>query len=354
MKSRFLLFSAICFVSGLILSCNKDDASKGKTASVTTLGCNTASFSATATAGTAYTATATVPYTGGNGASYTAGTGIASTDVTGLTARLNAGTLTSSTGNISYQITGTPSAAGTASFAISFGGKSCTLSLTVTQGGGLQVPAIYTRIYGATSITYDGTWVYIKTNDQPDHKSVYWPISNPLYENFSGPTYNNMTFTKNPNSILIQNATVKIPANPNVSATHPATPLGVIGIALDGVPFFNQYAGPNQPLTNEIGSFDQAWAHPQQTGVYHYHVEPKYLTQQKFTPSSLVGFLLDGYPVYGPQEADGSTASGLDVYHGHSHVTADYPSGTYHYHFSQGAPYLNGSGFYGDPGTVTQ
>jgi len=44
----------------------------------------------------------------------------------------------------------------------------------------------------------------------------------------------------------------------------------------------------------------------------------------------------------------------LDVYHGHTHVTVDYPSGIYHYHFSMAAPYLNGNGFYGTAGTVTQ
>jgi len=44
----------------------------------------------------------------------------------------------------------------------------------------------------------------------------------------------------------------------------------------------------------------------------------------------------------------------LDVYHGHTHKTIDYPAGIYHYHFTTEAPYLNGSGYYGTPGTVTQ
>ena len=34
------------------------------------------------------------------------------------------------------------------------------------------VPDVYKKIYGATSITTDGTYVTIKTNGQPDHKSV--------------------------------------------------------------------------------------------------------------------------------------------------------------------------------------
>lgn len=100
-------------------------------ASVTGLTCATTTYSATATDGTAYTATATVPYTGGNSATYTTGTGIASTGVTGLTAILAAGTLGSGAGNLTYNITGTPGAAGTATFPITFGGQTCNMVLTV-------------------------------------------------------------------------------------------------------------------------------------------------------------------------------------------------------------------------------
>lgn len=325
------------------------------TPTITALACGSGSFSATATVGVAYSATATVPYNGGNGVAYSAGTAIASTGVTGLTAILMPGTLASGTGNLSYAVSGTPSAVGTASFPISFGGQSCTLNLTVNNtGGGPTLPAVYNKLYGATSITFDGTWVTIKCNALPDHKSIYYPTTNPLYENFSGTTFSGVTFVKNPNSISTQNITLKIPVNPVVAATHAATPGGVIGVALNGIPFFNQYAAGGSPLTNEISSFDQWWGHPQMTGMYHYHVEPKYLTTVKATASSLMGFLLDGFPVYGPKEENGSDPAGLDVYHGHTHATVDYPAGMYHYHFTTTAPYLNGNGFYGTAGTVTQ
>jgi len=221
----------------------------------------------------------------------------------------------------------------------------------------MEVPDVYKKIYGATSITSDGTWIYIKTKDLPDHKSPYYPTNNSLHEDYSGLTFGGNTFIKNPNSIVEQSATIKIPLNPAVNTSHPATPLGPIGIALNGVALFNQYAGPNnQALTGEIATFDKYYGHPQQTGIYHYHVEPIYLTTVKYTKSSLIGFLLDGFPVYGPQEENGNTVTSndLDVYHGHTHATLDFPNGTYHYHFTDDAPYLNGSGFYGTPGTVSQ
>ncbi|WP_298354872.1 YHYH protein [Runella sp.] len=220
-----------------------------------------------------------------------------------------------------------------------------------------EVPAVYKKIYGASSITSDGTYIYIKSKNLPDHKSPYYATYNALYEAYSGTTFSGVNFAKNPNSIAEQSATIKIPLNPKVNAAHAATPLGVIGVAINGVAFFNQYGGPNnQALAGEIVSFDKYYGHPQNSGVYHYHVEPLYLTTVKSTKAGLMGFLLDGFPVYGPQEENGTTvtSSMLDAYHGHTHATADYPNGIYHYHFTADAPYLNGSGFYGTPGTVTQ
>lgn len=232
---------------------------------------------------------------------------------------------------------------------------SATTTTTTTTTVGTNVPDIYKKIYGASSITVEGNYVVIKSTGAPDHKSIYYPTNNSLYENFSGTTFGGNTFNKNPNSIATQNYTFKIPMSPAVDASHQATPLGPIGVSLNGVPFFNQYAGPNQLLTNEVVSFDQWWGHPAQGGDYHYHVEPKYLTTVKASKSALLGFLLDGFPVYGPEE-NGTTVTNamLDAYHGHTSATADYPNGIYHYHITSTDPYINGSGFYGTPGTVTK
>ena len=233
--------------------------------------------------------------------------------------------------------------------------KDDTIPVTPTTN---TVPAVYAKIYATTSpITSDGTFITIKTNGMPDHKSPYFAITNPLYEAYTGTTFGGNNFRKNPNSIALGTLTFKIPLNPKVATTHAATPLGAIGVALNGVALYNQYAGPNnQELTNEINSFDKYYGHPQAQGEYHYHVEPLYLTTVKSTKSGLMGFLLDGFPVYGPQEENGTTvmSSGLDVYHGHTHATVDFPNGTYHYHFTADAPYMNGNGYYGTAGTVTK
>jgi hypothetical protein len=70
---------------------------------------------------------------------------------------------------------------------------------------------------------------------------------------------------------------------------------------------------------------------------------------------TFLGFLLDGFPVYGPIENQVKiTNDDLDDYHGHQHATTDYPNGIYHYHITDNDPYINGNGFYGTPGTYTR
>ena len=228
-----------------------------------------------------------------------------------------------------------------------------TTATTNSTANTSALPAPYNKLYNVSQAYVDGNFIVIKTTDLPDHKSPYYQgttYASTMYEAYNGTG----TFSINPNRIATQSITFRIPMNPSVAATHAATPLGPMGVAINGVPLFNQYAGPSTPLTSEIISFDQYGGHPQQTGQYHYHVEPLWLTTNK-GKDALLGFLLDGFPVYGPKENGVIlTTSNLDTYHGHFGVTADYPAGIYHYHITADAPYINGSGFYGTAGTVTQ
>ena len=221
----------------------------------------------------------------------------------------------------------------------------------VTEGN--DVPEIYQKIYSASDMYLEDGFVVIQVNGVPDHNSPYFDASDDRNVAYSG---TNENFNLNPNRIdLNANYTYKIPLNPTAASNPRPTQLGSIGVALNGVSFYNQYAGPNnQPLTDEIDSFDQYNGHPQRVGEYHYHVEPTYLTQSQGN-NVLLGFLLDGFPVYGPFEnGERVVNSILDEYHGHEHVTADYPEGIYHYHITDVDPYINGSGYYGTAGTVTR
>jgi uncharacterized protein (TIGR02145 family) len=101
--------------------------------SIATLDCAGATVSGSLLLNQAATGvSASVPYTGGNGGAFDGQT-VSSAGVTGLTATLIAGGFAEGPGNLTWSITGTPSSAGTASFALSIGGQACSLDVTVSS-----------------------------------------------------------------------------------------------------------------------------------------------------------------------------------------------------------------------------
>ncbi len=214
-----------------------------------------------------------------------------------------------------------------------------------------ELPAVFENFTDNVNAYVEGNFIVIETDDVPNHNSPYFQTSDSRYEAYNG---DNNNFHLNPNRISSQNIVLRIPISPSEAGNKSATGLGPIGVSLNGVVFYNQYAGPDQPLTNEIDSFDQYLGHPQMSGQYHYHQEPTYLTSTMGS-DALLGWLLDGFPVYGPVENNVRVVNAdLDDYHGHSHVTDEYPDGIYHYHITDNDPYLNGSGYFGTAGTVSQ
>ncbi len=102
---------------------------------ITTLNCGTATNNGILTASIAANGVnSIVTYIGGNGGAHIGQT-VTSTGVTGLTATISAGSFANGAGNLTYTITGTPIAAGTASFVLNIGGQTCVLNRTVNNGG---------------------------------------------------------------------------------------------------------------------------------------------------------------------------------------------------------------------------
>ena len=227
---------------------------------------------------------------------------------------------------------------------------------SITKGSGTwelsKMSDAYRKFSENVIVYIEDDYVVFETNNLPDHKSPYYNPSDALYEEYNG---NNSNYNQNPNRIKKQNIIMKVPADPQEAKNKSATPLGAIGISVNGIVFFNQYAGPNnQPLTNEINSFDQYNGHPEQQGTYHYHIEPIWLTSS-LGKDAFLGFLNDGFPVYGPEENGKEVKnSDLDDFHGHSHATVEFPDGIYHYHITNENPYINGDGFFGIKGTISQ
>ncbi len=115
---------------------------------------------------------------------------------------------------------------------------------------------------------------------------------------------------------------------------------GAIAIAANGIPIFNPQNNRGE-VSAEIGELDEWGGHCGRADDYHYHAAPLHL-QTVLGAKLPVAYALDGYPIYGLTEPDGSAPEGLDSFNGHTIAALGY-----HYHASKKYPYVNG-GFHGE------
>jgi len=110
---------------------------------------------------------------------------------------------------------------------------------------------------------------------------------------------------------------------------------GAIALAVNGVPIFNALnnRGDDAFLAGEL---DEWGGHSGRADDYHYHIAPTHL-QDLVGIDHPIAYGLDGFPIYGLTERDGSTVTNLDEYNGHFDE-----SGNYHYHATETYPYING------------
>ena len=182
----------------------------------------------------------------------------------------------------------------------------------------------------AIQTRWDDQFFYVESNGMPQHPMMIgitsWQQQVPLPQAYVG-----------------ENAW-RIPLHP-VPAKEPLSTKGAflrgaIALAANGIPIFN-------PLNNRgddaylFGELDEYGGHCGRADDYHYHIAPVHLekTVGKGLP---MAYALDGYPIYGYTEPDGSAVKGLDEFNGHADK-----AGNYHYHATKTYPYLNG-GFHGE------
>ncbi len=154
-------------------------------------------------------------------------------------------------------------------------------------------------------------------------------------------------YDRNPNSIQAQSVSYSLPLRPKKASSPGCLSGGPIGIAKNGVAIFDALDAENRDaVAHEVQ--DSCGGHPQQQGMYHYHSIPACLTAGESTKkaSGLVGYALDGYPIYGPRGAGGRllTDDDLDACHGKtSKVWLDGRwQRTYHYDATLEYPYTLG------------
>lgn len=155
---------------------------------------------------------------------------------------------------------------------------------------------------------------------------------------------------KNPNSIEPHNISFSIPLNPQFAASPSCVPMGIVGIALDGVPIYNALdAAGRDAVAHEVQ--DSCNGHPDSSGTYHYH-GPSPCIPGENKSSTLIGYALDGFGIYSPYSANGSliTDAQLDACHGINSTVMwnGKMQKVYHYVLTEEYPYTIGC-FRGTP-----
>lgn len=193
-------------------------------------------------------------------------------------------------------------------------------------------------------ITFTDTHLVMKSKNLPNHPTAVFPDRSRFLDG-------------NPNVIREQAHTWRIPlepkANPKAVAMtledHRGLPMGPVGVAVNGVVFFNPFDADAVPA---LWRLDRCCGHPSPGSEYHYHKYPVCVNtpwdDDGSAHSPLIGFAFDGFPVFGPYESAGVMAKDaksnpLNAFNLHT----DDARGP-HYHVTPGKfPYILG-GYWGE------
>lgn len=153
----------------------------------------------------------------------------------------------------------------------------------------------------------------------------------------------------------IESQTITVNICPEKASSTTSTNLGVIGYMLSGEALYNPYEGDgttpalednvSYTFTDSSGTvqtasfIDACNSHPTPLSggyTWHHHADPVCLTSQidgSSGPSHLIGFALDGFPIYGGRDINGNviSVSQLDSCNGITSATPEFPNGAYHY-----------------------
>ena len=194
-------------------------------------------------------------------------------------------------------------------------------------------------------LEFNGKELVLHSRNLPNHPTAHFPDPYGTYGNH------------NPNSIQESDHTYYLPLLPERNSesiamdktnSNRALPMGPIGVAINGVQFFNPFDAGGMEAVNLM---DRCCGHPSPSNDYHYHKYPV-CVKSPFADdgqdhSPLIGFALDGLPIYGPYESKGlmakdDAAHPLDAFSMHRDDARGW-----HYHVTPGKyPYIIG-GFAG-------
>ncbi len=198
-----------------------------------------------------------------------------------------------------------------------------------------QTAALNAHWGSNTQVSVDDDYVYIESDGYPNHEiqAAYYQNEDTIVE------------------VNAVSGSYKLPILPQLAITATTTTGGPIGVLISGAVFYNPFEGDGvtyavegNKLINGYAFLDSCNGHPVPgSGQYHYHGTPYCITDVLDTESQhsvLIGYMLDGFPIYGPNGADGNTPNDLDNCNGHIEATAEFTTASYHYHTSAARPYV--------------
>ncbi|MDX5321172.1 MAG: YHYH protein [Bacteroidota bacterium] len=197
------------------------------------------------------------------------------------------------------------------------------------------------------SVSLDGNGKrIISGNALPSHPTGVFPITpGSLAYKYDG----------NPNIISEHVVYYELPALPQVAAAPSCVPFGPSGISLSGSAIYHGASTlGNDAAAHEM--LDRFGGHTDGTERYHYHFPADdlmdHIHPHESGHSALMGYMLDGFGIYGPYCEHGELLSSkdLDECHGHTHPVLwdGQMINLYHYHWTYDFPYNLGC-FKGTP-----
>ena len=191
---------------------------------------------------------------------------------------------------------------------------------------------------------WDSTYFYQESDGMPDRTLMpnlmvgitSWQQQVPLPASYFA---NNINPADSGSAGYLQPNYWRIPLVP-LPAASPITltdnfKRGAVALAADGIAIFNPRNNTGQ-FSHAIGELDAYGGHCGLGDDYHYHTFPTHLTAV-LGNSKPIAWALDGYPVYGYLEPDGSAMLALDSDGGHNH-------GAYGYHYHARGTYNSATG----------
>ena len=174
-------------------------------------------------------------------------------------------------------------------------------------------------------------------NGLPNHPTGVFPIERNTIP---------YLYDRNPNIITVQPLSISFKALPQEATSKSCVGFGPAGYSLTGSAIYHGASTlGNDAAAHEM--LDRFGGHTDGTSRYHYHFPSEdlqnHIHKHASGHSALMGYMLDGFGIYGPYGEKGELLSSkdLDECHGHKHLVMwdGKMVDIYHYHWTYDFPY---------------